>query len=256
MDFQGKVAIVTGGAQGIGRATTLGLAREGATVLIADRDGPAAQTLAEGIVSWGGAAQALVADVSDEADAARIAAEAVSSFGGIDVLINNAGIQRPGSVESTPLESWNATLAVNLTGVYLVSRFVLPELRRRGGGTIVNVASLHGLVTEPGWAAYAASKGGVIALTRSMALDYAAENVRVNCVCPGAIDTSLLRAAAALERRQQPDAVLHEWAEAQPIGRLGAPEEVANLILFLAGPRSSFITGSVYTVDGGLGAGF
>ncbi len=256
MDFQAKVAIVTGGAQGIGRATALALAREGATVLIADRDGPAARTLAEGITSWGGTALAIVGDVSDEADAARIAAEAVSRFGGIDVLVNNAGIQSPGSVESTPLEIWNATLAVNLTGVYLVSRFVLPELRRRGGGTIVNVASLHGLLTEPGWAAYAASKGGVIALTRSMALDYAAEGIRVNCVCPGAIDTSLLRAAAALESRQQTDAVLKQWAEAQPVGRLGTPEEVADLILFLAGPRSSFITGSVYTVDGGLGAGF
>jgi NAD(P)-dependent dehydrogenase (short-subunit alcohol dehydrogenase family) len=165
-------------------------------------------------------------------------------------------VQNPGSVESTPLEIWNATLAVNLTGVYLVSRFVAPELRRRGGGAIVNVASLHGLLTEPGWAAYAASKGGVIALTRSMALDYAAEGIRVNCVCPGAIDTSLLRAAAALENRQQPDTVLTQWAAEQPMGRLGTPEEVTDLILFLAGPRSSFITGSVYTIDGGLGAGF
>jgi NAD(P)-dependent dehydrogenase (short-subunit alcohol dehydrogenase family) len=256
MDFQNKVAIVTGGAQGIGRATALGLAREGATVVIADRDAPAARTLAEGIVSWGGAALAIAADVADEADAARIAAETVGAFGGIDILVNNAGVQNPGSVESTPLEIWNTTLAVNLTGVYLVSRFVVPELRRRGGGTIVNVASLHGLLTEPGWAAYAASKGGVIALTRSMALDYAAEGIRVNCVCPGAIDTSLLRAAAALENRQQPDTVLTQWAAEQPVGRLGTPEEVADLIMFLAGPRASFITGSVYTIDGGLGAGF
>lgn len=256
MEFQGKVAIVTGGAQGIGRATALGLAREGATVVIADRDAAAAQTLVDGIQSWGGAAHLVIADVSDEADAARVAAETVGAFGGIDVLVNNAGVQSPGSVESTPLEIWNATLAVNLTGVYLVSRFVLPELRRRGGGAIVNVASLHGLLTEPGWSAYAASKGGVIALTRSMALDYAAEGIRVNCVCPGAIDTSLLRAAAALENRQHPDAVLKQWGDEQPVGRLGTPEEVANLILFLAGPRSSFITGSVYTIDGGLGAGF
>jgi NAD(P)-dependent dehydrogenase (short-subunit alcohol dehydrogenase family) len=256
MEFQGKTAIVTGGAQGIGRATALRLAREGAAVLIADRDAPAAHALAAGIASWGGNAYAVVADVADEADAARIAAEAVSRYGGVDVLINNAGIQSPGSVESTPLEAWNAILAVNLTGAYLVSRFVLPELRRRGGGAIVNVASLHGLLTEPGWAAYAASKGGVIALTRSMALDYAAEGIRVNCVCPGAVDTSLLRATAALENRQHPETVLKQWAAEQPIGRLGTPEEIAELITFLAGPRASFITGSAYTIDGGLGAGF
>lgn len=256
MDFQDKVAIVTGGAQGIGRATALALAREGAAVVIADRDAPAAEALAEGIQSWGGRALACVADVSDEGDAARIAAETVIAFGGVDVLVNNAGIQQPGTVESTPLESWNATIGVNLTGVYLVSHFVIPELRRRGGGAIVNVASLHGLLTEPGWSAYAASKGGVIALTRAMALDYAPEGIRVNCVCPGAIDTSLLRSAAALEDARRTDEVLREWARQQPLGRLGTPEEVAELVLFLAGPRASFITGSIYTADGGLGAGF
>jgi len=256
MDFHDKVAIVTGGAQGIGRATALALARDGAAVVIADRDGPGARALVDGIQSWGGRALACVADVADEGHAARIAAETVAAFGGVDVLVNNAGVQQPGTVESTPLELWNATIGVNLTGVYLVSHFVIPEMRRRGGGAIVNVASLHGLLTEPGWSAYAASKGGVIALTRAMALDYAPEAIRVNCVCPGAIDTSLLRAAAALESARAPDEVLRGWAGDQPIGRLGSPEEVANLILFLAGPRASFITGSIYTVDGGLGAGF
>jgi NAD(P)-dependent dehydrogenase (short-subunit alcohol dehydrogenase family) len=154
------------------------------------------------------------------------------------------------------MDAWSATMAVNLTGVYLVSRFVLPEMRRRGGGAIVNVASLHGLHTEPGWSAYAASKGGVIALSRSMALDYAAEGIRVNCVCPGMIDTSLLRAAAMHEYRAHPEERLRQWAAQQPLGRLGTPEEIAELILFLAGPRSSFITGSVYTADGGRSAGF
>jgi NAD(P)-dependent dehydrogenase (short-subunit alcohol dehydrogenase family) len=256
MDFQSKVAIVTGGAQGIGRSVALALARDGAAVVIADRDGPAGRALAEGIRSWGGQAMVVVADVSSEADAARIATETVSAYGGIDVLVNNAGVQTPGTVESTPLDVWGATIAVNLTGVYLVSRFVLPEMRRRGGGSIVNVASLHGLLTEPGWSAYAASKGGVIALSRGMALDYASEGIRVNCVCPGAIDTSLLRAAAQHERRANPEERLRDWASQQPIGRLGTPEEVADLILFLAGPRASYLTGAVYTVDGGRGAGF
>lgn len=256
MDFHNKVAVVTGGAQGIGRATALALARDGAAVVIADRDGPAARLLVDGIRSWGGQALAIVADVSDEGDAARIAAEAVTAFGGIDVLINNAGVQTPGTVETTPLEVWNATIAVNLTGVYLVSHFAIPELRRRGGGAIVNVASLHGLLSAPGWAVYAASKGGVVALSRAMALDYAAEGIRVNCVCPGVIDTAMLRTTAQLESRSKPEERLREWAHQQPVGRLGTAEDVASLILFLAGPQAGFITGGVYTVDGGQSAGF
>ncbi|MBX0328765.1 SDR family oxidoreductase [Oscillochloris sp. ZM17-4] len=238
MDFQSKVAIVTGGAQGIGRAVSLALARDGAAVVIADVDGLAARALAEGIGLWGGRAMAVVADVSSEADAARIAAETVSALGGVDILVNCASSEVPGTVESTPLDAWAAMLSVNLTGVYLMSRFVLPEMRRHGGGVIVNVAAIHGLLAEPGWSAYAAGKGGVIALSRGMALDYAAEGIRVNCVCPGSVEHPLRPVAR------------------QPLGRPGTPEEVADMVLFLAGPRASFITGGVYTVDGGLSAGF
>lgn len=256
MDFQHKVAIITGGGQGIGRAVAVALAREGAAVVVVDEDGPVAQVLADGVAAWGGQALAMSADVANEADVARVAAETVATFGGIDILINSANYQASGSVESTPLDLWNRVIGVNLTGVYLMSRAVLPELRRHGGGTIVNVAALQGLLAEPNWAAYTASKGGVIALSRSMALDYAAEGIRVNCVCPGMIDTPLLRATALHERRIHPEELLRTWAARQPIGRLGTPEEVAELVLFLAGPRSSFMTGSVYTADGGLGAGF
>jgi NAD(P)-dependent dehydrogenase (short-subunit alcohol dehydrogenase family) len=256
MEYQGKVAIVTGGGQGIGRACVLALAREGAAVVVADRDAEAARVLVDGINSWGGHAAAVVADVAQENDAARIANEAVAAFGGIDILINNAGIQTQGTVESTTLDRWNNTIAINLTGVYLVSRFVIPEMRRRGGGTVVNVASIHGLVTAPNVSAYAASKGGVIALSRSMALDFAEDGIRVNCVCPGVIDTSLLREAARLENAAHPQEQLKSWAKLQPLGRLGQAEEAAELILFLVGPRSSFITGAVYTLDGGLSARF
>ncbi|MCG8351042.1 MAG: SDR family oxidoreductase, partial [Chloroflexales bacterium] len=184
------------------------------------------------------------------------AADTVAHFGGLDILVNNAGIQSYGTVETARPELWNETLSVNLTGVYLMSRFAVPEMRRRGGGAIINVASLQGIVTEPNVSAYAASKGGVLALTRTMALDYAGEGIRVNSVCPGTIDTPLLRHAADLINSQNPQAVLSEWGRRQPLGRLGTPEEVAEVVLFLASDRASFVTGSAYVVDGGLGAGF
>ncbi|MCU0495474.1 MAG: SDR family oxidoreductase [Chloroflexaceae bacterium] len=256
MDFHNKVAIVTGGASGIGRACALALARDGAAVVVADKDGPTTRALVEGMRSWGGRAIACVADVTVEQDAARIANETVAAFDGIDILVNNAGIQPQGTVETTSLETWNATLAVNLTGIYLVSHYVIPEMRRRGGGSIVNVSSIHGLVTAPNMAAYAASKGGVIALSRTMALDFASEGIRVNCVCPGVVDTPMLREAARLASAGRSDETLKQWQHMQPLGRLGTPEEVAEMIVFLASPRASFITGSVYSVDGGLGARF
>jgi NAD(P)-dependent dehydrogenase (short-subunit alcohol dehydrogenase family) len=253
MEFQDKVVIITGGASGIGRASALAFAREGARVLIADIDAEATDTLVEGIRSWGGIAQGISGDVTREADAARITNETVSSFGGIDVLINNVGVQTHGTVESTTLEAWNATLAVNLTSVYLMSHFVVPEMRRRGGGAIVNMASIQGLACEPNVAAYAASKGGVIALTRTMALDYANENIRVNSVCPGWVDTPLLHASAHASG-QPADVVLQQRSSMKPMGRFGSPDEIAQVVLFLAGPRSSFVTGAAYTVDGGLSA--
>ncbi len=253
MEFQDKVVIITGSASGIGRASALAFAREGAQVLIADIDAEATARLVEGIRSWGGTAQGIIGDVTREADAARIANETVSSFGGIDVLINNVGIQTHGTVESTTLEAWNTTLAVNLTSVYLMSHFVVPEMRRRGGGAIVNMASIQGLACEPNVAAYAASKGGVIALTRTMALDYANENIRVNSVCPGWVDTPLLHASAQASG-QQADTVLQQRSSMKPMGRFGSPEEIAQVVLFLASPRASFVTGAAYTVDGGLSA--
>jgi NAD(P)-dependent dehydrogenase (short-subunit alcohol dehydrogenase family) len=253
MEFQDKVVIITGGASGIGRASALAFAREGAQVLIADIDAEATTMLVEGIRSWGGHAQGIVGDVTREADAARIANETVGNLGGIDVLINNAGMQTHGTVESTTMEAWNATLALNLTSVYLMSHFVVPEMRRRGGGAIVNIASIQGLACEPNVAAYAASKGGVIALTRTMAMDYANENIRVNSVCPGWVDTPLLHASAQASG-QHADVVLQQRSSMKPMGRFGTPEEIAQVVLFLAGPRASFVTGAAYTVDGGLSA--
>jgi len=254
MDFAGKVAVVTGAGKGLGRACAAVFAREGAAVAVVDLDLAAAAEVAAAIVARGGEALALAVDVASEEATCEMVERAARELGGIDVLVSNAGIQTYGSVVDTSLEVWQRTLAVNLTGVYLCARFCIPAMLARGGGAIVNVASVQGLATEPNLSAYAASKGGVIALTRTMALDYARRNIRVNCLCPGAMDTpmsleSFALAADPWEARRAGDAM-------QPLGRLGRADEVAEVALFLAGPRASFVTGNVYTADGGLLAGF
>lgn len=256
MEFQDKVAVITGGAKGIGAATTRAFAREGARVVVVDLDTAAGQALVAELGGAEGRALLVTADVSKNEAARRIADETVRAFGGVDVLVNNAAIQTYGTVEEMSEEEWDRTLAINLKSVFLVSKWLVPALRERGGGAIVNVASVQGLATAPAVSAYAAAKGGVLAMTRSMALDYARENIRVNAVCPGSVDTPMLRASANLFGGGDPEGALREWGELHAMGRIAKPEEIAEMILFLASPRASFCTGGAYLVDGGMLASY
>jgi NAD(P)-dependent dehydrogenase (short-subunit alcohol dehydrogenase family) len=196
----------------------------------------------------------VVADVATAAACRQVVAETVTAFGGIDVLFNNVGIQPQDSyrnVEETPEEVWDRILGVNLKSYFLVAKYAIPELRRRGGGVIVNTASVQGLQSMRGVPAYAASKGGILALTRQLAVEYAAERIRVLAVCPGSIDTEMVRASARAEADGEV-AALARYGKSHPVGRIGTAEEVANVVLFLASPQASFMTGEYVCVDGGL----
>lgn len=254
MDLAGKVAIVTGGGAGIGRAAAIALAGAGAATVVADIDQQAAEAVASEIVGQGGSALGLVVDVSRSADVGTMAAAAVDSYGGIDLLYNNAAIQTYGSVTELEEPAWDRLFAVNVKGIYLCSRICIPLMRSRGGGAIVNAASIQGLATQKRVAAYAASKGAVISLTRSMALDYASDGIRVNCICPGSVDTPMLRKNAAAQG--DAEAVLAMWGSVHPIGRIAQPAEIARLVVFLMSDDASFITGASYVIDGGLTAAF
>ena len=252
--FEGKVAVVTGAGAGIGRATAKAFAAEGAAVVAADWDEPAARAVVAAIAAAGGQALAVHADVSQDGDAARIAAAAQEAFGGIDILFNNAAIQTYGSVWELPEEAWDRTIGINLKSIFLVSRHCIPVMMERGGGSIINTASVQGLASQRNVAAYAAAKGGVISLTRNMALDLGSHNIRVNSVCPGAIDTPLLRWASDLFGGEAENT--EDMGAMHALGRVGQPEEVAKIVLFLASDDASFCTGGAYLVDGGLLAPF
>lgn len=247
-ELDGKVAVITGGATGIGLGSARALAREGARVVLFGPDRGALDTAAAETGSIG-----IVGDVSSGASVAALFAEIESQFGRLDIVVNSAAIQPYGTVETMDEAGWDRVLGVNLKGVYLTSHYAVPLMRKSGGGSIVNIASVQGIACQTNLAAYVASKGAVLALTRAMALDHAKDGIRVNSVCPGSIDTPMLRFAASenLDGRTE-DEVVAEWGSAHPIGRVGTTEDVGNMVAFLAGPRAAFCTGGEYKVDGGL----
>ena len=252
-EFSGRVAVVAGGALGIGRAAARKLATEGASVVIcSDREDQAEVAVAE-LREEGLEVSGTRADVTSSADMKRLMDFATETYGGVDVLVNSAGVQRYGTVVETEEEVWDEVLDVNLKGIYLASKHAIPEMRKRGGGAIVNLSSVQAFASQKGVAAYTASKGGINALTRAMALDHAEENVRVNAVCPASVDTPMLRWSADLFKGDKSvEETLEDWGRMHPLGRVARPEEVAEVIVFLASPRAGFVTGGDYKVDGGM----
>ncbi|HTE62479.1 MAG TPA: glucose 1-dehydrogenase [Solirubrobacteraceae bacterium] len=252
-DLHDKVALVTGAARGIGRASAARLAQDGAAVMLVDRDERALEVAASELRSDGVDVAAAAVDVTVASTVDELMERTVASLGGLDVLVNCAGIQRYGTVVDTSEELWDEVMAVNVRSGFLMSRGAIPLMRARGGGSIVNVSSAQAVAAQQNAAAYVASKGAVNALTRAMAVDHAAECIRVNAVCPASVDTPMLRwAAGHLANGDGAEQLLRDWGAMHPIGRVGAPAEVAELIAFLAGPRAAFITGADYRVDGGL----
>jgi len=254
-EFTGKVALVTG-TTGIGRAIALRFAAGGAQIIACGIEAAANDELARDAVKLGLAVQVELCDVTKLDDVRSIIKKAVSQFGGLDIIVNAAAVHPFGTVVETDLETWNRCMMVNVGSIYVLAHLGIPEMKKRGGGSIINVASVQGYACQRGVVAYATSKGAILSLTRALALDHAADNIRVNSISPGSIRTPMLARSAA---HFAPDLPVEEsfarFGAAHPLNRIGTPEEVAELAAFLASEKAAFCTGADYLVDGGLLAG-
>ncbi|MDV2478408.1 SDR family oxidoreductase [Rhodococcus zopfii] len=254
----GRSALVTGAGSGLGRASALRFAEEGAAVAVVDLDLGAATSVCAEIVAAGGRALAVTANVTSDADSRRMIDETLTEFGQLDIVFANAGVNGAGDAADTTEAEWDKVIGINLKGVWLTSRYALPHMIERRTGSIINQASMGALIGLPGIFPYTAAKGGVIAMTKQMAVTYGPDNIRVNAICPGTIPTPLVyrsrvdRGAATDDADQV--AIDAEVANRFPLRRLGTPADVASLALFLASDEADWVTGGVYTVDGGRSA--
>lgn len=254
--LDGNIALVTGAGTGIGRAIASLFARHGARIGVnVHKSVEGGQQTVRDIVEQGGEAVLLPADISSTADVEALTERLAQTFGGIDILVNNSGIgttRTSDRVTDIDEDEWDRVLEVNLKGAMLTSKFVIPYMRKRGGGNIVNISSIRGLLGNPVLASYCASKGGMVLLTKQMALDYAADHIRVNCVCPGFTHTQMLE--TYLHKQDDPAGARKAFADMAPLRRIGTPDEIACCVLFFASDESSFITGAALPVDGGYTA--
>lgn len=248
-----KTAMVTGAASGIGKATAFTLSEAGANIAVLDIDDQGGRAVADDIVKQGCQAIFLHCDVTSATDCQRAVARTIQEFGDIHILFNNAGIIRRASILDTSEEEWDLVMAVNVKSIFLLSKLVIPFMEKAGGGAIVNTSSGWGMVGGKNAVSYCASKAAVVNMTRAMALDHGAQNIRVNCICPGDTDTPMLKNEALQLGQAEGD--FFEEAAHRPLGRIGTPEEIAQAVHYLVSEASSFVTGAVLVVDGGGLAG-
>jgi NAD(P)-dependent dehydrogenase (short-subunit alcohol dehydrogenase family) len=253
MQLEGKVAIITGATEGIGKAISLLFAKEGAKITMVGRDEAKGKAAFENVRESGEAIY-FKADVSNSAQVRDMVEETVRRYGHIDVLVNNAAISPVGNIVDTSEETWDYVIDVNLKGVFLCSKYVIPHMTKNGGGVIINIGSVNSFMAMQNEAVYDTSKGGVLMLTKAIALDFAKVNIRANCICPGAIETPSVR--AWFDSTPDPRKMRESIAAKHPVGRIGKPEEVARVALFLATDSASFVTGAAIPVDGGLLSGW